>query len=53
MASLKYSLALAPSDRFDIAKGLKDIDDAARRNAAVIELQERILSAQQSQSGAG
>jgi hypothetical protein len=35
---------------FDIAKGLKDIDDAARRNAAVIELQEKILSAQQSQS---
>jgi hypothetical protein len=25
---------------FDIAKGLKDIDDATRRNAAVIELQE-------------
>jgi hypothetical protein len=35
---------------FDIAKGLKDIDDAARRNAAIIELQEKILSAQQSQS---
>jgi uncharacterized protein YlxW (UPF0749 family) len=35
---------------FDIAKGLKDIDDAARRNAAVIELQEKILSAQQSQA---
>jgi hypothetical protein len=35
---------------FDIARGLKDIDDATRRNAAVIELQERILSAQQSQS---
>jgi hypothetical protein len=35
---------------FDIAKGLKDIDDATRRNAAVIELQEKILSAQQSQS---
>lgn len=35
---------------FDIAKGLKDIDDAARRNAAVIELQEKILYAQQSQS---
>jgi hypothetical protein len=35
---------------FDLAKGLKDIDDAARRNAAVIELQEKILSAQQSQS---
>jgi len=27
---------------FDIAKGLKDIDDAARRNAAVIELQQKI-----------
>jgi hypothetical protein len=35
---------------FDIAKGLKDIDDAARRNAAVIELQEKILAAQQTQS---
>ena len=35
---------------FDIAKGLKDIDDTARRNAAVIELQEKILSAQSSQA---
>jgi hypothetical protein len=35
---------------FDIAKGLKDIDDAARRNAAVIELQEKILSAQEAQA---
>jgi hypothetical protein len=35
---------------FDIAKGLKDIDDAARRNAAVIELQEKILTAQQTQA---
>jgi hypothetical protein len=35
---------------FDIAKGLKNIDDAARRNAAVIELQEKILSAQETQS---
>lgn len=35
---------------FDIAKGLKDIDDTARRNAAVIELQEKILAAQQAQS---
>ena len=35
---------------FDIAKGLKDIDDATRRNAAVIELQEKVLSAQQAQS---
>jgi hypothetical protein len=35
---------------FDIAKGLKDIDDATRRNAAVIELQEKILAAQAAQS---
>ncbi len=35
---------------FDIAKGLKDIDDATRRNAAVIELQEKILSAQSEQA---
>ena len=35
---------------FDLAKGLKDIDDATRRNAAVIELQEKILSAQSAQS---
>jgi hypothetical protein len=35
---------------FDIAKGLKDIDDTARRNAAVIELQEKILTAQQTQA---
>jgi hypothetical protein len=34
---------------FDIAKGLKDIDDATKRSAAVIELQEKILSAQQEQ----
>jgi len=32
---------------FDIAKGLKDIHDATLRNAAVIELQEKILTAQQ------
>jgi len=35
---------------FDLAKGLKDIDNAARRNAAVIELQERLLTAQAAQS---
>jgi hypothetical protein len=35
---------------FDIAKGLKDIDNATRRNAAVIELQEKILTAQTAQS---
>jgi hypothetical protein len=35
---------------FGLAKGLKDIDDATRRNAAVIELQEKILIAQSAQS---
>lgn len=35
---------------FDIAKGLKDIDDATRRNAAVIELQEKILAARETHS---
>ena len=35
---------------FDIAKGLKDVADTARRNAAIIELQEKILAAQAAQS---
>jgi hypothetical protein len=35
---------------FDIAKGLKDIDNATRRNAAIIELQEKLLIAQTTQS---
>jgi hypothetical protein len=35
---------------FDLAKGLKDIDDATRRNAAVIELQKELLAAQEAQS---
>jgi hypothetical protein len=35
---------------FDIAKGLKDIHDATLRNAAVIQLQEKILSAQAEQA---
>jgi rubrerythrin len=35
---------------FDLAKGLKDIDDATRRNAVIIELQEQILSARDAQS---
>ncbi len=35
---------------FDIAKGLKDINDATIRNGAIIELQEMILSAQQQQA---
>ncbi len=35
---------------FDIAKGLKDINDATVRNAAVIELQEKLLAAQAAQA---
>src|SRR6267378_1436399 len=35
---------------FDLAKGLKDINDATIRNGAVIELQEQILSAQLEQT---
>ncbi len=35
---------------FDAAKGLKDINDTAVRNAAVIELQEHILAAREQQS---
>lgn len=35
---------------FDVAKGLKDINDATIRNAAVIELQEKILTAREQQS---
>lgn len=34
----------------DMAKGLKDINDATIRNAAVIELQEKILAAQMQQT---
>jgi hypothetical protein len=35
---------------FDIAKGLKDINDATVRNSAIIELQEMILSARDQQA---
>ena len=35
---------------FDIARGIKDLDDAAKRNAAVINLQQTILTAQQAQA---
>jgi len=35
---------------FDLARGLMDINDAANRNAAVIDLQEKILTAQQAQA---
>lgn len=34
----------------DMAKGLKDMNDATVRNAAVIELQEHIVSAKEAQS---
>lgn len=35
---------------FDMAKALKDINDAAIRNSAVVELQEKILTAQAAQA---
>ena len=35
---------------FDMAKGLKDLNDVAVRNAAVIELQGRILEAMEQQA---
>jgi hypothetical protein len=35
---------------YDLAKALKDIDNATSRNAAVIELQEKILAAREAQS---
>ena len=35
---------------FDMAKGLKDVNDATIRNGAIIELQETILSAQEQQA---
>jgi hypothetical protein len=35
---------------FDTAKGLKDINDAAVRNAAIVELQEKIFAAQNQQA---
>jgi hypothetical protein len=50
MVSEVYAGLSAFKAMFDMAKGLKDINDAAIRNGAVIELQEQILSAQQQQS---
>jgi hypothetical protein len=35
---------------YDMAKALKDINDATVRNGAIIELQEKILSAREAQS---
>jgi len=45
-----YGGLAAAKAAFDIAKGLKDIHDATLRNAAVIELQEKILSTQEAQA---
>jgi Zn finger protein HypA/HybF involved in hydrogenase expression len=45
-----YGGISAIKSAFDIAKGLKDIHDATLRNAAVIELQEKLLTAQEAQS---
>jgi hypothetical protein len=45
-----YASLGAVKAAFDIAKGLKDINDGAIRNTAIIELQEKILSAQIAQS---
>ena len=50
MAGEIFAGLTAIKTAFDIAKGLKDIDDAARRNAAVIELQGKILDAQSGQA---
>ena len=50
VAAEVYAGISALKSAFDIAKGLKDIDNAARRNSAVIELQEKILSAQSEQA---
>ena len=50
MASEIFAGLSALKTAFDLAKGLKDINDTATRNAAVIDLQEKILAAQQAQS---
>lgn len=50
MVAEVYAGLSAIKTAFDMAKGLKDIHDATLRNAAVIELQEKILAAQEAQS---
>jgi hypothetical protein len=49
MISEAVSGLTALKTALDMAKALKDINDATLRNAAVIELQEKILSAQEAQ----
>jgi transposase len=50
MVAEVFAGASAFKAMFDLAKGLKDLNDAATRNAVAIELQEKILSAQVEQA---
>jgi hypothetical protein len=50
MVAEVYAGLSAIKTAFDMARGLKDINDVAIRNGAVIELQEKILTAQQTQA---
>ena len=50
MISEVFAGVSAFKSMFDLARGLKDLDDAANRNAVAIELQERILAAQMQQT---
>jgi hypothetical protein len=50
MVAEVYAGLAAFKTMFDMAKALKDINDAAIRNGAVIALQEQILSAQAQQA---
>jgi hypothetical protein len=50
MVGEAFAVVGAFKSMMDIAKGLKDISDATKRNAVAIELQEKILSAQAAQS---
>jgi hypothetical protein len=52
MVAEVYAGLSAFKTMFDMAKALKDINDGAIRNGAVIELQEQILAAQQAQATA-
>jgi hypothetical protein len=47
MVSEVYTGLSALKNVFELVKGLKDIHDATIRNEAIINLQEKILSAQQ------
>ncbi len=49
MAGEIFAGLSAVKTAFDLARGLKEIDDAAKRNAAIIDLQQTILEAQSAQ----